>query len=197
MDEGIGRVLAALEETSARENTLIVFTSDNGGERFSDMWPLMGKKMDLLEGGIRVPYIVCWPAHIEPGTINARLVIGIDWMATFLAAAGVAPDPHYPLDGVDVFGEETERNLYWRMLYRNQKAIRSGDWKWLSIDGNEFLYDLSRDERERANMRYREPEKFVELRDAYFEWDRSMPLFPKTASVALEYTEHTMAKSDG
>jgi arylsulfatase A-like enzyme len=161
------------------------------------MWPLVGKKMDLLEGGIRVPYIVRWPHRVEAGTTNDRLVIGMDWMATFLAAADVAADPDYPLDGVDVFGEQVERNLYWRMLFRNQKAIRSGDWKWLSIDGNEFLYDLSRDERERANMRYREPEKFVQLREAYFDWDRSMPLFPQTASVALEYTEHTMGKSDG
>ena len=197
MDEGIGRVLSTLEETGARENTLVVFTSDNGGERFSDMWPLVGKKMDLLEGGIRVPYIVRWPARVESGTTNDRLVIGMDWMATFLAAAGVSPAPDYPLDGVDVFGKEIERNLYCRMFYRNQKAILSGDWKWLSIDVNEFIFDLSRDQRERANMRYREPEKFVELREAYLEWDRSMPLFPESASVTLEYTEHTMAKSDG
>ena len=198
MDEGIGRVLAAVDEIGARDNTLIVFTSDNGGERFSDMWPLVGKKMDLLEGGIRVPYIVRWPVRVDAGTTNDRLTMGMDWMPTFLAAAGVSPHPDYPLDGVDVFGpEDEERRLFWRMLFRNQKAIRKGDWKWLSIDGNEFLYDISFDERERANMRYRYPERFVELREAYFEWDRSMPLFPETASVALEYDEHTMAKSDG
>jgi arylsulfatase A-like enzyme len=197
MDEGIGRALAAVNEIGARDNTLIVFTSDNGGERFSDTWPLMGKKMDLLEGGIRVPYIVRWPSRVEAGTTNDRLVMGMDWMPTFLAAAGVAPDPDYPLDGVDVFGEEVERNLYWRMLYRNQKAIRSGDWKWLSIEGSEFLYDLSRDERERANMRYRDPERFEDLRRAYFEWDRSMPLFPESANFTLVYTEQTMAKSAG
>ena len=61
------------------------------------------------------------------------------------------------------------------MVYRNQKALRSGVWKYLSIDGSEFLFDLSRDQRERANMRYREPKKFEELRRAYFEWDASMP----------------------
>lgn len=198
MDEGIGKVLTALEETGARENTLIVFTSDNGGERFSDMWPLVGKKMDLLEGGIRVPYVVRWPARVEAGTTNDRLTIGMDWMPTFLAVAGVDPHPDYPLDGVDIFGpEDKDRMLFWRMLYRNQKAIRKGDWKWLSIDGNEFLYDISFDERERANLKFRYPEKFVELRDAYYEWDRSMPIFPESASVTLEYDEHTMAKSDG
>lgn len=198
MDEGIGRVLAALDEIGARENTLVVFTSDNGGERFSDAYPLMGKKMDLLEGGIRVPYIVRWPARGLPaGKTDDRLAIGMDWMPTFLAAAGVSPHPAYPPDGIDLFGEKVERNLYWRMVYRNQKAVRSGVWKYLSIDGAEFLFDLSRDERERANLRYREPKKFEELRRAYFEWDASMPPRPEDAAVALEYTPATMARSDG
>jgi arylsulfatase A-like enzyme len=197
MDEGIGRVLAALDETGARENTLILFTSDNGGERFSDTYPLMGKKMDLLEGGIRVPYIVRWPARLPAGETYDRLAIGMDWTATFIAAAGVQPHPDYPLDGIDLFGEEIERNLYWRMKFRDQKAVRSGVWKYLSIEGNEFLYDLSRDSRERANMRYREPEKFKELRAAYFEWDRSLGPIPEDATFDVVYTEKTMAKSAG
>jgi arylsulfatase A-like enzyme len=197
MDEGIGRVLAALDETGARENTLIVFTSDNGGERFSDTYPLVGKKMDLLEGGIRVPYIVRWPARLSAGETYDRLAIGMDWTATFIAAAGVSPHPRYPLDGIDLFGEEIERNLYWRMKFRDQKAVRSGVWKYLSIEGNEFLYDLSRDSRERANMRYRAPEKFEELRDTYLEWDRSLGPIPEDATFDVVYTEETMAKSAG
>jgi arylsulfatase A-like enzyme len=197
MDEGIGRVLAALDETGARENTLILFTSDNGGERFSDTYPLMGKKMDLLEGGIRVPYIVRWPPRLPAGETYDRLAIGMDWTATFIAAAGVQPHPDYPLDGIDLFGEEIERNLYWRMKFRDQKAVRSGVWKYLSIEGNEFLYDLSRDSRERANMRYREPEKFEQLRTAYFKWDRSLGPIPEDATFDVIYTEETMAKSAG
>ena len=198
MDEGIGRVLAALDAAGARDNTLVVFTSDNGGERFSDQYPLWGKKMDLLEGGIRVPYIVRWPAGGLPaGTTDDRLAIGMDWTPTFLAAAGASAHPDYPLDGIDLFGDKVERNLYWRMVYRNQKAMRSGVWKYLSIDGAEFLFDLSRDERERANMRYREPTKFETLRRAYFEWDASMPPRPDDAMATLEYTAETMAKSDG
>jgi len=197
MDEGIGHVLAALDETGARENTLVVFTSDNGGERFSDTYPLVGKKMDMLEGGIRVPYIVRWPARLPAGETYDPLAIGMDWMPTFLAAAGEEPHPDYPLDGIDLFGKEVARNLYWRMKYRNQKAVRSGVWKYLSIEGNEFLYDLSRDSRERANMKYREPKKFHELRDAYLEWDRSLPAIPEDAVHHHVYTEETMAKSAG
>lgn len=197
MDEGVGKVLEALDRIGARENTIVVFTSDNGGERFSDTYPLMGKKMDLLEGGIRVPCVVRWPARVAGGKRAGRLAMGMDWTPTFLAAAGVSPHPDYPLDGIDLFGPEVQRNLYWRMLYRNQKAVRSGVWKYLSIDGAEFLYDISRDERERANMRYREPDRFNALRAAYFEWDATMPAFPEDAAYELVYRDDTMARSSG
>jgi len=197
MDEGIGWVLDAVNETGGRDNTLVLFTSDNGAERFSDTWPLVGKKMDLLEGGIRVPYVLRWPARIKPNTVSNRVVTGMDWMPTFLAAAGVAPHPDYPLDGVDAFGPEVERMLFWRMKFRNQKAVLSGDWKYLSMDGNEFLFNLRNDQRERANLRYREPDRFVELRRAYFEWDAQMPLVPEDAKYTLAYNEEGLAKSVG
>ena len=90
MDEGIGRILFSLKKLKLEKNTLVVFTSDNGGERFSDTWPLVGKKMDLLEGGIRVPYIVRWPAKVKRGGVTAQQAITMDWVATFLDAAGVA-----------------------------------------------------------------------------------------------------------
>jgi arylsulfatase A-like enzyme len=100
------------DETGARDNTLVMFTSDNGGERFSDKWPLPGKKMDLLEGGIRVPSIVRWPDRLPAGRTTEQLAISMDWVATALSAAGVSPHPNYPLDGIDLFGEPVERNLY-------------------------------------------------------------------------------------
>ena len=121
MDEGIGKVLAALDAIGARENTVVVFTSDNGGERFSDTYPLLGKKMDLLEGGIRVPCIVRWPERVPVGERVGRLAVGMDWTPTFLAAAGVTPDPKYPLDGIDLFGPDGERTVFWRMLYRTRR----------------------------------------------------------------------------
>ena len=197
MDEGIGKLLSVLNQVGASDDTIVVFTSDNGGERFSDTYPLMGKKMDLLEGGIRVPVILRWPARVRAGQTTDRLAMGMDWMPTFLAAAGVSPHPDYPLDGIDLFGDEVDRTVFWRMLYRNQKAARRGDWKYLSIDGAEFLYDLSRDERERANMRFREPEKLKELRAAYFEWDASMPPIPEDATYEVIYDDDTMARSAG
>lgn len=197
MDEGIGKLLGVLDQLGLRENTLVVFTSDNGGERFSDTYPLMGKKMDLLEGGIRVPVVMRWPGRVPAGQTTNRIAMGMDWVPTFLSAARVSPHPDCPLDGIDLLGDDVDRTVFWRMVFRNQKAARRGNWKYLSIDGAEFLYDLSRDERERANMRFREPEKFKEMRAAYYEWDASMPLMPEDARYDLVYQEDTMARSAG
>jgi len=194
MDEGIGRVLAALDESGAAENALVVFTSDNGGERFSDNWPLAGGKMDLLEGGIRVPYIARWPGRLPQGGTTGRLAITMDWVATFLAAAGVDPHPGYPLDGIDLLGDEKPRKLYWRMKFRDQKAVRSGAWKYLSIEGSEFLFDLARDARERANMKQREPLRFEELKADYASWEAGMPPIAPDARVSLVYGAAEMAK---
>ncbi len=186
MDEGIGKVLAELPE-----NTLVVFTSDNGGERFSDNWPLMGKKMDLLEGGIRVPTIARWPGRVPAGKTSAQLAITMDWVATFLDAAGVAQHPDYPLDGISLLknieGPEkvVERELFWRMKFRDQKAARAGSWKWLSIEGNEFLFDLAKDQRERANVIKRFPEKLAELKKRYLAWEASIPPIPPDAYVSF------------
>jgi arylsulfatase A-like enzyme len=186
MDEGIGKVLAALPE-----NTLVVFTSDNGGERFSDSWPLTGKKMDLLEGGIRVPYIVRWPQRVPAGKKTSQLAITMDWVATILDAAGASPHPEYPLDGLGLLKclEKPEsivdRPLFWRMKFRDQKAVRKESWKWLSIEGHEYLFDLAKDQRERANLAKRFPEKFSELRNRYRDWEASMPPIPEDARVSF------------
>jgi arylsulfatase A-like enzyme len=193
MDEGIGRLLEAVDD-----NTLVVFTSDNGGERFSDTWPLTGGKMDLLEGGIRVPYIVRWPQRIAAGGTSTQLAITMDWVATFLEAANVPPHADYPLDGMSLLpvfhGKSFERDLFWRMKFREQKAVRSGNWKWLSLEGNEFLYDLARDPRERANRARREPERFAELRARYEAWEKTVPAIPPDAAVSLIGTSAELAK---
>ena len=199
MDEGVGRVLEALEAIGAKQDTLVVFTSDNGGERFSDNWPLVGKKMDLLEGGIRVPYLVRWPARVPAAATTAQLAMTMDWMPTFLEAAGVPPHPDFPLDGVSLLdtiskGKVFERELYWRMKFREQRAMRAGAWKYLSIEGDEFLYDLSRDARERANFARREPAKLAELRRRYQAWHDSMPPVPPDATANLPYGKSDLAQ---
>jgi arylsulfatase A-like enzyme len=194
MDEGIGRVLDAIRRAEAERDTFVVFSSDNGGERFSDNWPLTGKKMDLLEGGIRVPYIARWPGRIPAGETTSKLAITMDWAATFLELAGVSPHSDYPLDGINLLSDERNRALFWRMKFRDQKAVRHGSWKWISIEGNEFLFDLSRDARERANMAGRAPEQFDLLRAMYRDWEAGMPGIPEDAKVSVIYGPKTMAQ---
>jgi len=199
MDEGIGRVLAALKDIGADRNTIVVFTSDNGGERFSDVWPLTGKKMDLLEGGIRVPYIVRWPARVKAGGETPQLAVTMDWVATFLEAAGVAPHPDYPLDGLSLLSvlddpaHPFERELFWRMNFRDQRAMRAGRWKYLRTEDGEFLYDLARDARERANRAQREPDRLETMRARYAEWEKTLPGVPADAKASVVTNAGNMA----
>ncbi|PZO19944.1 MAG: twin-arginine translocation pathway signal protein [Burkholderiales bacterium] len=198
MDEGIGRLMAALREEGLEDNTLVVFTSDNGGERFSDSWPLVGGKMDLTEGGIRVPWIAHWPAAIPAGTVSTQHCMTMDWSATLLDAGGGQPDPHYPTDGVSLLqvlrepAQRFERPLYWRMNHRGQRALRVGDWKYLQVDGHEYLFNIGKDERERANLATREPERLERLRAQWLAWDASMPPIPADATVSLGYSAKDM-----
>ena len=193
MDEGIGQLVETLRAEGLLDNTLIVFTSDNGGERFSDNWPLVGGKMDLTEGGIRVPWIAHWPARIAAGGVSPQACMTMDWSATMLDAAGVAAHPDYPLDGVSllpVLGDVAQRfarPLFWRMNHRGQRAHRDGDWKYLRVDGHDYLFNLSQDERERANLAARESERLAALRDAWEAWNAGMPAIPPDATVSLGY----------
>ncbi len=198
MDEGIGQVMAALKRHALADNTLVVFTSDNGGERFSDNWPLVGGKMDLTEGGIRVPWIAHWPAVIAPGRTSAQACMTMDWSATMLDAAGVAPDPAFALDGVSLLrvlqrdGQEFDRPLYWRMNHRGQRALRDGDWKYLRVDGHDYLFNLPTDERERANLGGREPQRLAAMREAWETWNATMPPIPIDATISLGYSVQDM-----
>lgn len=194
MDEGIGQLMEALKEHGIAENTLVIFTSDNGGERFSDSWPLVGGKMDLTEGGIRVPWIAHWPAVIAPGTESRQLCMTMDWSATILDAAGVSAAPGYMLDGISlmpVLRDTTHRFnrlLHWRMNYRGQQAMRDGDWKYLRVDTNEYLFNISTDERERANQAHLDPERLTRMRAAWEAWNATMPAIPSDSTVTLCYS---------
>ena len=198
MDEGIGRVLHALEQHGLDQDTVVVFTSDNGGERFSDNWPLVGGKMDLTEGGIRVPYVVYAPHRVPAGVVAAQLVATMDWAPTFLDAAGVPQHPDCPMDGLSLWPilddpqRALERELFWRMKHRSQPAARSGPWKYLAVDGHEYLFNLDADARERANLRQREPARFDAMKRRFEQWQDTMPAIPADATVTLPYSKADM-----
>jgi arylsulfatase A-like enzyme len=184
MDAAIGRVLDELEAQGAARDTLVVFTSDNGGERFSDTWPFSGGKTELLEGGIRVPLLVRWPARLRAGARSEQVMSTMDWLPTLLAAAGSAPDPRLALDGVDLLpvlsGQRPPqpRRLFWRYKHALQAAVRDGDWKYLRLGGYEHLFDLAEDPRERANLKERHPDVFRRLRADFAAWERTMLPYP-------------------
>ncbi|WP_295537763.1 sulfatase-like hydrolase/transferase [uncultured Pseudacidovorax sp.] len=198
MDEGIGWIVDALRRTGQLDDTLIVFTSDNGGERFSDNWPLVGGKMDLTEGGIRVPWIAHWPAAIAPGGRSEQLCMTMDWSATMLDAAGVAAGPDHPLDGISLMpvlrdpAATFDRPLHWRMNHRGQRALRDGRWKYLRVDGHDYLFDIPADERERANLAPREPARLAAMRQQWEDWNATMPPIPEDATVSLGYSYRDM-----
>ncbi len=194
MDEGIGGLVDALRRADQLDDTLIVFTSDNGGERFSDNWPLVGGKMDLTEGGIRVPWIAHWPKGIPAGGVSAQHCMTMDWSTTLLDIGGGQPHPEFPPDGVSLRPLLADpsavfaRPMFWRMKHRQQRAMRDGRWKYLKVDDHEYLFDIAGDARERANLTEREPGRLQTMREAWLAWQGPMPPIPPDASVSLGYT---------
>lgn len=180
LDSAVGRVLQKLHKQGLVDNTLVIFSSDNGGERFSDTWPFTGQKTELLEGGIRVPTIARWPRAIKAGQVSSQVAVSMDWLPTLVAAAGAQPDIHYPSDGENLlpvlFNEQKTipRTLFWRYKSHGQRAVRSGNWKYLKIADNEFLFDLAKDPRERADLKEKEPQIFAQLKSQWEEWNATM-----------------------
>ncbi len=180
MDLQIGRLLQALEANGQSDNTIVIFTSDNGGERFSDTWPFTGIKTDLLEGGIRIPAVICWPARIPAGQVSDQVMITMDWFATLLSAAGTTPHSDYPPDGMDLLpvltdpGKPIRRTLFWRYKTKAQRAVRDGEFKYLKIEDNEFLFDVVADPRERGNLKPRRKDLFDRMVADWHAWNATM-----------------------
>jgi arylsulfatase A-like enzyme len=169
------------------ENTIVIFTSDNGGECYADTWPFTGRKTELLEGGLRIPAVIRWPGHIPLDTASEQVTIGMDWFPTLLAAAGAAPDPDFPPDRIDLLpcltqgGAPVPRKLFWRYKYNGQQAARDGDWKYLQILDNTFLFDVAQDPIERANLKERRKDVYDRLVAQWNEWNSGMlPLDPQS-----------------
>ncbi len=193
MDEGIGWIVEALRQHNILDDTFIVFTSDNGGERFSDNWPHVGGKMDLTEGGIRVPYVAHYPRLIAAGGVSAQHCLTMDWSATMLALGGAAAHADLPYDGIDLSanlrapGQVTARPMHWRMNHRAQRALRVGEMKYLRVEGHDYLFNVAHDGRERANLANRAPETLAHMRAQWEAWNATMPAIAQDATVSLGY----------
>ncbi len=188
MDQAVGKVLKKLDELGLRENTLVIFTSDNGGLSTSEGWPtsnlpLRGGKGWMYEGGIREPLVVRWPAQVKPGSVMDTPVSSPDFFPTLLDAAGAKPESGQVLDGVSLLpvfqgGTLAERALFWHYPhYGNQggapaAAIRRGDYKlieWLE-DGRTELFKVTDDIGEQTDLATKNPERVTQLRDELHAW---------------------------
>ncbi len=157
MDEGIGKIMKKLAELGLKDNTLVIFCSDNGGYKgYSDNGELRGYKGSLWEGGHRVPFIAHWPKYIKPGTETDQTVMSMDFFPTFVHLSKSEAEVGTPLDGVDItgllFGEDElpSRTVFWK--YRNQKVARNGKWKLVIDEDSTYLFDLDKDVKEQINL---------------------------------------------
>ena len=159
-DDGVGVILSTLDRLNLSRNTLVIFTSDNGGEWLSRNAPLFHRKSTLWEGGIRVPALIRWPARLPAGVVSKQVGITMDLTASIIAAAGVTPPSSYRPEGIDLIpllhgGGVVDRTLFWRVQtpLRSQRAIRRGQWKYLRDGTDEFLFDLGADVSEQRDLR--------------------------------------------
>lgn len=178
LDEGVGLVMRTLKSTGLERNTLVIFTSDNGGERFSYEWPFSGEKGELLEGGIRVPAIVSWPGVIPAKRVIDQMAITMDWTGTILGACKTKADERYPLDGINLLGTikgadvVRERTFCWRIY--NQDAVRQGKWKYVRNGKKRQLFDLSQDQHEQSDFSTKNPDVLERLVAEFDKWNQQM-----------------------
>lgn len=157
-DQGVGRILGVLDSLGLRQNTIVIFTNDNGGEWLSRNTPLFHHKGTVWEGGIRVPAILRWPGHIPAGRVSGQVGITMDLTASILAATRTPMPAETRLEGIDLMpvlegrAPEIERTLFWRVIgARPQRAVRSGDWKLL-FDGRPLLFNVRTDLGEQKDL---------------------------------------------
>ena len=181
-DAGVGQILRTLDTLGLAKNTLVVFTNDNGGEWLSRNAPLFHRKDTLWEGGIRVPAIFRWPARLPAGKTSSQAGITMDLTASILAATNTPVPPEAQLEGIDLLpilegrSPVIERTLFWRISIpsRQQRAVRSGDWKLL-LDGDDLLlYNLRADIGERNDVAASRPDLVARLRPLIAVWEKDV-----------------------
>jgi arylsulfatase A-like enzyme len=158
VDQGVGEILATLDRLNLTDNTLVIFTNDNGGEWLANSGPFFHRKWTVWEGGIRVPTLLRWPGHIPAGRASDQVGITMDLTATILTAAGaVVPADAEGIDLMPILSgavPETERTLFWRTGAggHNQAAVRSGDWKLVKDGRATLVFNLRDDPGERNDL---------------------------------------------
>jgi arylsulfatase A-like enzyme len=197
IDDGVGKIVAALNKYQLLENTMIIFISDNGAPLGLDMtdtpinirkeawngsmnYPLAGEKGMLTDGGIKVPYIIQWPNKIPRGIVLEQPVISLDASYTALKAAGATTEMLDKIDGTDLMPALTDsplyledRPLFWR--FWNQSAIRVGNWKYLKVGtSSEYLFEMSSPEHSTYNLFSQEQERANKMKEQLLQWEKGL-----------------------
>jgi arylsulfatase A-like enzyme len=178
MDDAIDEILALIEKQGQRDNTLVIFQSDNGGSGNGGNAPLRGNKSTLWEGGLRVPFIARWPGKIPAGKVSDEFLTTLELMPTLAAAAGAKLPAGVTLDGYDMVPTLAGRapsprtEMFWE--FRGQKAARVGNYKWLDSDASRGLYDMSSDIGEKTDLSSKLPEKSASIAAKWSTWRKQM-----------------------
>jgi arylsulfatase A-like enzyme len=186
MDQGVARILKSLEEKGIADNTLVIFTSDNGATQSGSNDSLSGFKGATFEGGIREPGIVRWPGVLEPGTVSDQACITMDFSASIVRVAGAKPPAGRSFDGIDILrlletkAPPQDRNLFWRSRRgeRTRWGVRCGSLKYIrEFDGKqskEFFFDLARDPGETTNLLESRTADVERLKTLLADWEREV-----------------------
>lgn len=187
LDSAIGRVLKQLDASGCRDNTIVIWYSDNGAFMLKDRGlevasnqPLRDGGVTLWEGGIRVPAIIRYPGHLKAGTLNQSQLISLDILPTLVNLAGGQLPAGQVLDGQDMLPALTAqtapepRTFFFQ--YRNYSAVRRGKYKLVRIKPNQpfMLFDLAQDLSETTDLAEHHPRLLAELQQAYVEWERNL-----------------------
>jgi len=178
MDETIGALFDLLSRHGLDENTLVIFTSDNGGAGAGKNGPLRGAKAQLFEGGIRVPMIARWPGRIPKGQVSSEFLSTMELFPTFLAAAGASPPAGVTLDGFNMLpvlgGRARSRRTEFFWQRQSDKAARVGRYKWVESKQGGGLFDLSSDLGEKRDLSTERPDALQTLRGRWAAWRKEM-----------------------
>lgn len=212
VDQSLGRLLRKLEQLELAENTVVIFCSDNGGlyKRFDGAGPavmsnapLRNEKGSLYEGGVRVPLIIRWPGHVEPGSVCSTPVCSVDLYPTMTELAGIDDRDDVEVDGVSLVpllkqtGGLKREALYWHYPHYHHTtpagAIRQGDYKLIEYfdDGRVELYNLKDDLSEQKDLAAAEPEMAAELKQALSRWRKAVG-----AKMPTRNPEYDPARAD-
>lgn len=178
MDEAIGALMESVEKSGQKDNTLVLFMSDNGGSGNGGNAPLKGSKSTMWEGGLRVPFIASWPGRLPAGKVTDEFLTSLELVPTLLAACEAKAPEGVKLDGFDMLpvlrgeAKSSRHEMFWQR--RGDKAARFENWKWLESEKGRGLYDLRSDPGEKNDLAKKKPAVAKAMRARFAKWRGEM-----------------------